>query len=104
MARCMPEDFSWERQSNLRTGKFTLNKIALYKSRAYATSFPTNLEIPSHELFIYETAEKKQEKKPKTKDYFLKMPQNIRKEIISHILASINKNVKALFDPKDYGK
>jgi transcriptional regulator with XRE-family HTH domain len=42
------------------------------------------LEIPSYELFIFETTEKKQEKKLKTKDYLLKMPQNIKKEIISH--------------------
>jgi len=60
------------------------------------------LEIPSYELFIFESSEKKQEKKPKTKDYLLKMPQNIRKEIISHLLASINNNIKASLDPKDY--
>jgi transcriptional regulator with XRE-family HTH domain len=62
------------------------------------------LEIPSHELFIFESAEKKQEKKPKTKVYLQKMPQNIKNEIISHLLTVINKNVKASFDPKDYGK
>jgi transcriptional regulator with XRE-family HTH domain len=62
------------------------------------------LEIPSYELFVFESSEKKQEKKLKTKDYLLKMPQNIKKEIISHLLASINKNVKASLDPKDYGK
>jgi len=61
------------------------------------------LEISSYELFISETAEKKQEKKLKTKDYLQKMPQYIRNEIISHVLASINKNVKTSFDPKDYG-
>jgi transcriptional regulator with XRE-family HTH domain len=62
------------------------------------------LEIPSYELFNFESAEKKQEKKPKTKDYLLKMPQNIKKEIISHLLGTINKNVKVSFDPKEYGK
>jgi len=62
------------------------------------------LEIPSYELFIFESSEKKQEKKPKTKDYLQKMPQKIKKEIMSHLLASINRNVKSLFDPKDYGK
>jgi len=62
------------------------------------------LEIPPHELFVFESSEKKHEKKPKTKDYLLKMPQNIRKEIISHLLASINKNVKISLDPKDYVK
>jgi transcriptional regulator with XRE-family HTH domain len=62
------------------------------------------LEIPSYELFIYESTEKKQEKKLKTKEYLQKMPQNIKKEIISHLLASINKNIKVSLDPKDYKK
>jgi len=62
------------------------------------------LEIPSYELFAFENTDKKQEKKLKTKDYLQKMPQNIKKEIMTHLLASINKNVKASFDPKDYGK
>ncbi|MDR2717447.1 MAG: helix-turn-helix transcriptional regulator [Treponema sp.] len=62
------------------------------------------LEIPSYELFMFETAEKKQEKKPKTKDYLQKMPQNIKKEIISQMLVTINQNIKASFDSKNYGK
>ncbi|MDR0457307.1 MAG: helix-turn-helix transcriptional regulator [Treponema sp.] len=62
------------------------------------------LGIPSHELFMYETAEKKQEKKLKTRDYLQKMPQNIKREIISHLLAAINKGVKDSFDSKNYVK
>jgi len=62
------------------------------------------LEIPSYELFFYESSERKQEKKLKTKEYLKKMPPNIKKEIISHLLVSINKNVKISLDPKDYGK
>jgi transcriptional regulator with XRE-family HTH domain len=62
------------------------------------------LEIPSHELFMYEVSEKKEEKKPKSKDYLQKMPQNIKKEIISHLLTVINKDVANLFNPKNYEK
>jgi transcriptional regulator with XRE-family HTH domain len=60
------------------------------------------LEIPFFELFMYETAEKKTEKKPKAKDYLQKMPQNIKKEIISHLLSLINKNLKDSLDSKNY--
>jgi len=59
------------------------------------------LEIPSYELFAYEAAEKKPEKKPKTGDYLQKMPQNVKKEIISNLLAAINNDVKTLFDSKN---
>jgi len=62
------------------------------------------LEIPSYELFAHETAEKKPEKKPKTRDYLQKMPQDIKKEIISNLLAAINNDVKVLFDWKNYEK
>ena len=60
------------------------------------------LEIPSYELFIYEAAEKKEVKKPKSSEYLQKMPQNIKNEIISHLLTAINKDVKASFDSKNY--
>jgi len=62
------------------------------------------LEIPSHELFIYEAAEKKDVKKPKNREYLQKIPQNIKKEIISRLLTAINKDVKASFEAKNYEK
>jgi transcriptional regulator with XRE-family HTH domain len=61
------------------------------------------LEIPSYELFMYGDASKKNDdKKPKIRDYLQKMPQNIKKEIISHLLLGINNDVKASFDSKNY--
>jgi len=59
------------------------------------------LEIPCHELFISEFAEKV-EKKPKTKDYLQKMPRNIKKELIARLLTVINKEVKSSFDSEKY--
>jgi transcriptional regulator with XRE-family HTH domain len=56
------------------------------------------LEIPFFELFMYETVEKKL----KTRDYLQKIPQNIKKEIISNLLIAINKDVKSSFDSKTY--
>jgi len=60
------------------------------------------LEIPSYELFNFETPEKKQEKKLKAKDYLQKMPPNIKKEIISHLLSEIKKNINTSFDLNNY--
>jgi transcriptional regulator with XRE-family HTH domain len=60
------------------------------------------LEIPSFELFMYEAAERKAEKKPETGDYLQKMPQTIKKELISRLLAAINKDVKDSFDSGNY--
>ena len=62
------------------------------------------LEIPCYELLMYEPEIKKEPRRPKTKDYLQKLPPNIKKEIISHLLASINKDVKASFDSKNYRK
>jgi transcriptional regulator with XRE-family HTH domain len=64
----------------------------------------TALEIPSYELFVCKVPEKKEEKEPKSRDYLQKMPQTIKKEIISHLLTAINKDVMALFDSKNYKK
>jgi transcriptional regulator with XRE-family HTH domain len=60
------------------------------------------LEIPFFELFMYETGEKKTDTPPKTGDYLRKMSPNIKKEIVSHLLTLINKNVKDSFDSKNY--
>jgi transcriptional regulator with XRE-family HTH domain len=58
------------------------------------------LGIYSFELFTFETVEKTPENKLKTSDYLQKMPQNIKKEIISNLLTAINKNIKDTFDSK----
>ena len=60
------------------------------------------LEIPCYELFLHEDSGKKEEKPPKTRDYLLKMPPKIKKEIISNMLAAINQDVKASFDTDNY--
>jgi transcriptional regulator with XRE-family HTH domain len=62
------------------------------------------LQIPSYKLFMYESSEKKEDKKPKSRDYLQKMPKNIKNEIISRLLTTINKDVKALFNSKNYEK
>jgi len=62
------------------------------------------LEVPSYELFIYETAEKNAVKKPKSREYLQKIPKNIKKEIITRLLTAINKDVKASFEAKNYEK
>jgi len=62
------------------------------------------LEVPSYELFKYGAVEKNMVKKPKSREYLQKIPQNIKKEIISRILSAINKDVKASFEAKNYEK
>jgi transcriptional regulator with XRE-family HTH domain len=64
------------------------------------------LEIPSYELFVCINEGKKDAKKPKTKpkmkDYLLKMPPDVKKEIISHLLSEIKKNINTSFDLSNY--
>jgi len=62
------------------------------------------LEVPSYELFKYEAAQKNEIKKLKSREFLQKIPQNIKKEIISHLLTAINKDVKASFEAKNYKK
>ena len=57
------------------------------------------LGVPSHELFVYETAEKKDDKKLKTKDFLKKMPPHIKKELLSHLVEVIKKDIIASFNP-----
>ena len=61
-----------------------------------------SLKIPSYELFMYETGENKEEKDLKTGDYLQKLPYNIKKDIISHLLAAINNDVKTAFESQSY--
>jgi len=64
------------------------------------------LGISSYELFLYDNESKKDEnklkEKPRTKDYLLKLPVDVKKEIISHLLSEIKKNINASFDLKNY--
>jgi len=64
------------------------------------------LGIPSYELFKYNNEgkkdEKKQKTKPKTKDYLLQLPLDVKKEIISHLLSEIKKNINTSFDLNNY--
>jgi len=59
------------------------------------------LEIPNYELFMYDAVQK-DEQKLKTRDYLQKLPQRIKKEITSRLLAAIQKEVKASFDSENY--
>jgi len=64
------------------------------------------LGIASYELFIYDNEgkkdEKKLKKKPRAKDYLLQMPLDVKKEIISHLLSEIKKNINSSFDLNNY--
>jgi transcriptional regulator with XRE-family HTH domain len=62
------------------------------------------LDIPSYELFKYESTEKNEVKKLKSREFLQKIPRNIKNEIISHLLTAINRDVKASFDSKNYEK
>ena len=57
--------------------------------------------IASYELFAYDIINKKIEKQ-KTRDYIKKMPAEIKKEIITHILAEIKRNINTSFDFRNY--
>jgi len=60
------------------------------------------LEIPSYELFAFETEKKPEEQKPKTKDYLAKMPLTIRKELITRLITNIKKDIDVSFNPQNY--
>jgi len=64
------------------------------------------LEIPSYELFLYDNENKKDENKPKTKprtkDYLLKMPVDVKKEITTFLLSEIKKNINTSLDSNKY--
>jgi len=51
------------------------------------------LEIQSHELFVHETASKKEEKPLGTKDFLRKMPAPVKKDLIARLLAAIKKDI-----------
>jgi transcriptional regulator with XRE-family HTH domain len=60
------------------------------------------LEIPPHDLFADATPEKQGKKKLKARDYLQKMPADIKKEIISHLMADLKKNIGNSFNPQKY--
>jgi len=59
------------------------------------------LEIPAHELFVYEAAEKRVEQKLKTNDYLKKMPAHIKRDIVSRLTAVIKKDIGASLNPQN---
>lgn len=59
------------------------------------------LGIPSYELFTYGTEEKEGEKEAKTKEYLMKMPSNVKKMIISNLLAEVKRNITSILDQKN---
>ena len=58
-----------------------------------------SLEVPSYELFMYETGEKPE---PKTRDYLQELPYSIKKDIIARLLAAVHKDINAALDSKNY--
>jgi transcriptional regulator with XRE-family HTH domain len=60
--------------------------------------------IAPYELFAHDIEVKKVKniKKQKAKDYLLKIPVEVKKEIISHLLSEIKKNIDGSFDFKNY--
>ena len=60
------------------------------------------LKIPSYRLFVCDFDEKKEVKKPITKEYLEKMPAKAKKEIVSNLLTAIKKDINASFDPQEY--
>ena len=61
----------------------------------------TALGIAPYELFAYDTDNKRTEKQ-NAKNYLKKMPPNVKKEIISHLLSEIKKNISVSFDSENY--
>jgi len=59
------------------------------------------LGIASYELFIYEI-ESKKPKKIKTKEYLKKLPIEVKKEIIFHLISEIKKDVNDSFNYINY--
>jgi len=59
------------------------------------------LEIPSHELFVHETASKKEEKPLGTKDFLRKMPAPVKRDLIARLLSAITKGINASFNPQN---
>jgi transcriptional regulator with XRE-family HTH domain len=61
------------------------------------------LEIPSHELFMWEDREQKARQQPVvTEEYLKHLPGSVKKEIVSRLLAAINRDIAAAFDSTNY--
>ena len=60
------------------------------------------LGIASYRLFEYDYEDKKEKKKPKSRDYLLEMPANVKKEMISRLLSNLKNSVNSAFDLRKY--
>jgi transcriptional regulator with XRE-family HTH domain len=60
------------------------------------------LEIDPHELFVRAGVIQPAEAQPTTKDYLMKMPQKIKKEIIANLLAAVANDIKSSLDTRRY--
>jgi transcriptional regulator with XRE-family HTH domain len=60
------------------------------------------LQIASYQLFMEDSVEKTEDQELNTKDYLDKLPNNIRKEIASHILTTIHQGIIESLNPKNY--
>ena len=58
------------------------------------------LQIPCHELFMGEDKEEQAEQT--IQRYLQELPQNIKKEIVSHLTAAISKEIQSSLDPKNW--
>ena len=60
------------------------------------------LGIPSHELFACESVETRETQKPETKDYLIKMPAGVKKELVSRLAAAVKEEVVLSLNPQSY--
>jgi transcriptional regulator with XRE-family HTH domain len=61
------------------------------------------LEVDSYRLFMQEAKETIEPKEPKAGEFLKLIPPKVKKEIISRLLADINRDVTAAFDANRYG-
>jgi hypothetical protein len=60
------------------------------------------LQIASYQLFMEEFNDIHENQELKTKDYLNELPKNVKKEITSHMLATIQQNIMESLDSKNY--
>ena len=58
------------------------------------------LRIQPNELFTFTTKNTQKEEKPDINEYLIKMPANIKKELISRLTENIRKNIDISLNPK----
>jgi len=62
----------------------------------------TALDISPHELFSFDLKSKQKEQKLNTIDYLMKMPANVKKDIISRLISLVKKDIETSFNPQDF--